>query len=228
MQTGDSILLDYYPGGGGFYPNGNYNLDRISTINIAAGQRRIFYLKTNGPFSKNGITWIESVGHPGYLIYTYSGNMSGGYFQQGFCLDQIPRDFFTMLTCFEHGNQKVYFDSCSHQFASTSSCINYTDSCNYWNICGGTEESTLFTSFAIEPNPVSGEIRINFISDFNADAKFIIYYLNGREAIRISEVKISPGNNTLQINVRGLANDLYILECQTHKGTISRKVVISK
>lgn len=223
MQVGDSINLNFYQPG--YYQNGYYTLDSIGTVNIPAGARNIFYLNNHVTPFIPAMEWIESVGHPGHLVYTRSCNSFGGNFSFN-CFDKIDRGFCEMLTCFEHANFKVYFDSCAHQNAVNNFCVQYEDSCNYWNTCGAVEELGFVKAFSASPNPARDEIILTVETNKKTSADFILKDISGKE-IMISKLnKILPGPERFKLNVRHLETGIYFIECRMKEGSLYRKVVI--
>ena len=225
MAPGDSIQLDFIVNG--YFPSDQYLLDSITTESFPIGQRRVFFLTPKNQFSNGPLIWIEGVGNPGYLIYTHSENFDGGLFSW-VCQDYNPRNFSSLLTCFEHGNQKVYIDSCAHSVASMGGCLNYADSCNYWNICGAVDESDLFNSFNINPNPSKDQIHLELESDFDSGSELILYSLNGKVLLKEPDVRITTGINRISLDVTTLSSGSYILRVLTPKGSYSSVVVIGK
>jgi hypothetical protein len=222
LQAGSTIAINgfLFPA---YYENGVYTVDSIGTITIPAGQRRIFYLRNhNVPFSPV-LEWIESVGHPGHLVYTRSMNAYGGVFL-GACSGPVIRDFYQLLTCFEHNSSKVYFDSCAHAYAYNNWCFDYADSCNYWNICGNIKEHGAITAFIVSPNPAKSSINIRIQSDKSMEADFIVSDITGKQLL-ISSAKLY-GSKSFTVDVSKLSDGIYFLECRTKEGSLYRKLAV--
>jgi hypothetical protein len=90
MVPGDSINLTFLTTWG-MFQNGIYVLDSITTVMTNAGPRNLFQLNQPGVPFQYPLQWIESVGHPGHLVYPYSLNFQGGLFF--WCPDPINREF---------------------------------------------------------------------------------------------------------------------------------------
>ncbi|HMT29164.1 MAG TPA: T9SS type A sorting domain-containing protein [Bacteroidia bacterium] len=224
MVPGDSILLNFYQTFG-FYTSGYFHLDSISTMNIPAGSRRIFYLNNHMAPTWMPLEWIESVGHPGHQIYTHSGNMGGGLFSM-LCYDNIDRTFYQQLTCFEHSAQKVYFDSCAHANAMNNSCFFYADSCYYWNLCGSVEEVGAISSFSISPNPIKFEGDVMIEANRESVVEVYIYSAEGRQLFQSRPLKIHPGTNKFPIQTYNYRHGMYVMELRFDKGSLFRKMVV--
>ncbi len=222
MGIGDSILINFVTPGW-FYQDGYYVVDSIKNVSITSGVRNGIYLSNHMQIPSHAMLWIESVGHPGNLAYTVSENMDGWWFNVS-CNDDIPRDYITLLTCFEHANQKVYFDSCS--YSNGMGCFAYADSCHYWNICGSLDDEGVFDEFIISPNPSKGNFTIDIESSFYSNGEFILRRASGEVIKRIKMKAIQAGHNRYVINNEDLAAGLYILEAYTDKGVDVIRVVI--
>jgi type IX secretion system substrate protein len=227
MQPGDSISLNFvFPG---YWQNGVYTLDSIVVKQFAAGSRNVFYLDCHSCSFSMPMVWIESIGNQGDLIYSHSINsQSWGWFS--FCSSplptQFPYDFIEILTCFEHV-PKVYLDSCCLQQALTNSCLQFADSCNYWNICGSVDEHDFISSFDISPNPASEEITVSIQSSKTSYADFILTDMTGKELVILSKHKIIPGKQEFNLTLPRLSKGIYLVECHEKKGSVYRKLVIT-
>ena len=180
LQVGDSIYYDFVVQGF-YYTDGYFTVDSISMVNIQAGPRRLFYLNNHSaPFQPFPLEWIESVGHPGHVIFTHSANeyWGGGLFSM--CNDYLIRDYYQSLTCFEHSSQKVFFDSCAHAQAVNNMCFFYADSCNFWNICGSLDENGLISEFVVSPNPSSSEVTLIIEANRSDKAVLNVYDIAGK------------------------------------------------
>ena len=220
MQPGDSIHRTFYQTSG-FYMDGWYRLDSISTITINAGVRRLFYLYNTLSFYP--LQWIESVGHPGDLAYLYSCNTNGGMLI-GCFNDPISRDFCMLLTCFEHHQQKVYFDSCAHSQAVNNWCFMYADSCNYWNICSSLEENILISGFDIVPNPSNEPVMLLIESLQTMTARVAVFTLEGRKTMEL-EAMLQQGSNEVVLDTELLDAGCYVVALETKSGTLIRKLI---
>ena len=224
LQPGDSIYYDFVVTNW-YYTSGYFKVDSIRTETIQAGPRRIFYLRNYAApaIIQYPMQWIESVGHPGHLVVTHSGNTSnGGLF--GACNDFLIRDFYQSLSCFEHYSQKVFFDSCAHAMAVNNWCFNYADSCNYWNICGSLEETGPISQFKVLPNPSSDPVTLFIESDRNAVAEIEVYDFSGKVLLS-RELKIKQGINEELLKTDLLRAGSYLVILKHETGSLYRKLV---
>jgi hypothetical protein len=225
MQVGDSISLDFV--NQGYYQNGYFTVDSIGLISIPAGTRRIFFLNNHGiPWPTfYPLEWIEGVGHPGHLVYTHSANSYGGaaFFM---CQDQLPRDYYQSLSCFEHAAQKVFFDSCAHAEALNNMCFDYQDSCNYWNICGSVSEHFAVRHLSVIPNPSSGPVQIRAEAVHGTQGVVRISEVRGK-SITEQPVVLNTGTNTFELPVSGYDSGIYIVELSLPGGSLFTKLIHS-
>ncbi|HEX5002559.1 MAG TPA: T9SS type A sorting domain-containing protein [Bacteroidia bacterium] len=228
MVPGDTIQLTFVTQG--YFTDGPYVLDSISTINLISGPHRIFFLHNSlSPFSMP-LQWIEGVGHPGNLIYTYSQNGYGGL-SAGFCgQNYLTRDFIDQLTCFDHGITKVYFDSCFQAWATQGSgwASAYIDSCVYWNIAGGLEELSPVTSIKAAPNPANNSTTLEFTAIAPVEGVIIVTDLTGRKVSGISSVYLQPGSNSLPLNTSSLESGIYLIAFRNAKRSAYTHLVVNR
>jgi hypothetical protein len=223
MGIGDNIQLSFLAGNG-YFSSGTFTLDSIGTIMIPAGLRRIFYLNNHSAPSWMPLEWIESTGHPGHLVYTKSGNFPGGMFNFS-CIDNVARDFYQQLTCFEHNSQKIYFDSCSHAMAVNNWCFYYADSCNYWNICSGIEEINSISSFQVLPNPANEFITVAVSANSELNMLFTIYSIDGKLLVE-ENLKVHQGSNQYYFDVQDLDNGFYLAELKSETENRTLKLIV--
>lgn len=225
MMTGDSIYLDFL-----FSPNyfstGYFHLDSISNVVLNSVNRRVFYLNNHNAPSALPLQWIESTGHPGHLVYTHSGNSPGGLFMF-ICTDNIVRDFYQQLTCFEHNSQKVYLDSCAHSTAlNNSSSFFYQDSCTYWYLGGSLDEKSNINTFSISPNPLQNDGEIIIEATHVSEAEVFIYSMDGRQLYQSKLINIQRGINKIPIHSAGYRHGTYIIELRSKESSLYQKLVI--
>jgi hypothetical protein len=223
MIPGDSIYLSFNQSFG-YYSTGYYQLDSIGTVQIKAGTRRLFYLNNHTAPSQFPMQWIESVGHPGHLVYTYSQNYWGMLFSM-FCTDKITRDYYQMLTCFEHNSQKVYFDSCSQAFAVQGGCIYYADSCNYWNICGSLNENNNILNAQLSPNPFENFADLLIEASTFTSSEIKIYNLAGQLMQPAKTVTINSGKNRIPLDLKALNAGYYLVGIQSNNIMLYLKII---
>lgn len=223
MQPGDSIYYDFMIQW--YYQSGYYKLDSIVTMNIAAGPRKVFYLRNySAPAMQFQMQWIEGVGHPGHLVFTHAENATfgGGWFWG--CIDTRPRDYFQVLTCFEHQSQKVYFDTCAFQQGDMNPCFFFEDSCSYYNaFCGSLNEQTNLYHWSIGPNPANETFSVSVESSAEGRTQLFLWDLKGVR-IRETEIPLHPGINKYEIDCSGIPAGIYAAEI---KGSY-RKLIIAR
>jgi len=225
LQVGDSIYYDFAIQSF-YYINGYYKVDSISTVNIQAGPRRIFYLRNYAaPFQlQYPMEWIESVGHPGHVVLTHSGNQLIGSGIFGLCTDFLIRDFYQSLSCFEHYTQKVFFDSCAHSQAVNNSCFLYTDSCNYFNICGSLDENGLLSDVKIFPNPSSEPATLYIEANRNANVELQLFDISGKMLFS-QNMTLSQGKNETPLKTDRLDSGAYLVALKFESGSVYRKLI---
>jgi hypothetical protein len=224
MQVGDTINLQFF-NSGSYFENGRYRLDSITAITIQAGARRVFYLSCDTCTQSSGqhiLSWVESIGFPGDVIYPYSIN-EGGFCE---CHPLLPymgtsnNTFSQMLNCFEHAT-KVYYDTA---FATPN------DTCYYCRFCGGgIPEITSLKSFELAPNPANKSITVS-MEISNAD-NFELYVrdLTGKDLLnKISLGKLGKGSYTKALDISSLSSGFYFLECRNNEGSLFRKLIVQK
>ncbi|MEP7169032.1 MAG: T9SS type A sorting domain-containing protein [Bacteroidota bacterium] len=226
LQTGDTISLNFLFSA--YWQNGVYTVDSIVVKQFTCGNRNVFYLNCHNCSFSMPMIWVESIGNQGDLIYTHSSNFqSAGWFSS--CSSsfpmQFPYDFIQILTCFEH-IPKMYIDSCCLQVALNNSCIQFADSCNYWNICSSIEELGFVKSFSVSPNPAKEEITLTIETNKKTEAVFILRDITGKEIIISKENKILSGNKSFKLDINHLENGLYIIECRMKEGSLYKKVAV--
>jgi hypothetical protein len=211
MQIGDTININFFTSG--YFETGTYRLDSIGTMTISAGTRRVFYLNCQTCSNSRTLPWVESLGNLGDVIYPYSQNYEGSWFQL-FCPD-FPHDYTLFVTCFEH-NQKVYYDSCA--LANVGGCFLYYDTCHYWNICGDIDELNLL-QFSIIPNPSQNKFTVESEIEIN-DAILEIYNTLGT---KIFETTLSSKHQTLNTN---LPAGIYFVNLRNERNSYNQKLII--
>lgn len=224
LTAGDSILINF--SSPGYYESGYHFVDSIVNVTVEAGVRRAFYLSNPAQSFPAKMMWIESIGHAGHLTYPVSSNLFGDYFAF-ICTDWLPRDYATMITCFEHSNQKVYFDSCAYAHTQQGGCFVNADSCHYWNICGSIFESDVFGSVEVSPNPSGGNFTVSLESYHQAEAEFIFRKPDGAVVRRESGYRIAQGNNRFTFDLTGVADGIYLIECYTDRGVGVTRLLIT-
>src|SRR6185436_15839613 len=139
-----------------------YRLDSVTTFTIKAGQRRAFHLNCNACTNSHTLTWLESVGNLGDLVYPYSINAQGppNFWSCISFPDAFSHDFDHFLTCFDHA-EKVYFDSCIYSAAMSDPCFLVEDSCSYHGICGAVEDHQRNNRLHVFPNPAEDQVTIS-------------------------------------------------------------------
>jgi hypothetical protein len=212
LQVGGSIYYDFLPFGN-YYTDGYFKVDSIVTINIAAGPRRAFFLRNYAaPSIQYPMMWIESVRHPGHLVFTHSENTSFGFGWFLGCIDIFPRDFFQTLTCFEHASQKVYFDTCAYQQAFMNGCFFFEDSCIYYNaFCGSLNEIPAISQLNISPNPAQDDFTLSIESARAIRTELHIYDLTGH-LVQTQKMNLNPGFTEKQIRCHHLPAGVYVVE----------------
>lgn len=225
MTVGDSIYLDFLLSAG-YFTTGYYHLDSISNAVINSVNRRIFYLNNHNVTPSFTLQWIESIGHPGHIVYTKSGNSPGGLFNF-MCSDHIARDFYQQLTCFEHNSQKVYFDSCAQSTAfNNPASFFWQDSCTYWYLGGSIEEKDNSHSFTISPNPLQNQGELIIEATLSSRGEIFIYAMDGRQLYHSKVFEIKRGLNKIPILSSEYRHGTYIVELRMDTNSLYQKLVV--
>jgi hypothetical protein len=217
MQVGDSIQVAFY-WSSGYFANGYYRLDSITSMMTLAGLRRVFNLNCHTCGFSTTLMWVEGVGNLGDVVYSYSTNNTGYQFY-GSC-PYFPHDFDHFVSCFDH-NVKVYYDSCAYATALLDPCFAVWDTCNYWNICGAVNEINSISSFQISPNPAHDNFTVSFngeMKDYNGQLK--IYDVMGR---LMKEREIHSQLSTVNCQ---LSAGVYFVKVDNGNKTFVQKLVI--
>ena len=131
-----------------------------------------------------------------------------------------------MLTCFEHSTN-VYFDSCI-QVAHQLGYIQKLDSCKYFPY-GGIDEMPGLSSLNLQPNPANTFLQVTLEVAQPGDFELSILDIQGRRTGALLPVThFEGGMQAREMDVSGLANGLYLLECRSDKGVLYRKLAIQR
>jgi len=228
MVPGDTIQLNFISQG--YFTDGPYVLDSVNTINLISGPHRMFFLHNTLSAISQPLQWIEGVGHPGNLLYTYSTNSFGGWSAGCYLPNFIAHDFNDQLTCFDHGITKIYFDSCLQTGAAQGAgwATAYIDSCIYWNIAGGLEELSPLTSIRAVPNPAKNSTTLEFITLVPVYGVINIRDLTGRKITGINVVYPQPGSNSVTMNTDYLESGIYLIEFQNTIRSVYTHLVVNR
>ncbi len=99
-----------------------------------------------------------------------------------------------------------------------------------WNTCFecfgvGIEDSEIFQSLDISPNPASEMLNVNLAWTQNVDTEIRLIDVIGQTVIRENA---NFDNMTFNWDVSGLSAGIYLLQVQTAEGNLTRKVVIGR
>lgn len=229
MQVMDSINIKFNTEWtGSYFKSGYYTLDSVKAIRVNSKLRKRFDLNCKTCASPKTLSWVEGVGNLGDFVYSYSPNSTGAGLFMGCNSFGFPYTFSQLLTCFEHKG-KVYYDSCALKMAQYQGCINYKDSCSYWNVCGGINELNPVGTMAISPNPTQRNIDINFDLNYVVEGELNIFDVTGKNVGDLIKFgRITNGISSKQLDVSFLQNGFYFLECKTSRGSIFEKFIIQK
>jgi hypothetical protein len=223
MAVGDSMTINFpYTQWAPYFPDGVYRLDSITNVSIRAGARRAFHLNCLSVSTPHTLTWIESVGNTGNVIYPYSMNDYGDYFMWAGGCHGFPYDFIEVMICFEH-SEKVYFDTCTYQAASNDFCFNLLDSCNYWNICSTITSPESGIAFDISPNPACRILSVRSASPMNSISLFNV---TGEKAMSFL-LPALPGEAHAELDIHSLSPGIYFIEVRGNGKTGHSKFIKS-
>jgi subtilisin-like proprotein convertase family protein len=88
----------------------------------------------------------------------------------------------------------------------------------------GTSDEFTNKGFTLVPNPTSDLVTLNFVEPTTTDAKISIFNMNGQ--LLLNSV-VNAGAYQHEMNVAGLAAGVYMVNLQTAKGSMVRKLVKS-
>ena len=222
LQLGDTFPVNFLSPGY-IYQSGNFILDSVVPFSAEFGTTRLFCLN-NHQFNSYTLYWAEGIGCLLNAFYPYSSNQNGSGWQFWQCR-YYPVDSDEYLTCFDHA-QKVYFDSCKYTAALADFCFQVTDSCNYWNICGSIEESTLNATIDVFPNPASECLNITLHSDEKCEIKFTIFDVNGNIVTDVLPgFHYTGGQRELSLDISSLTAGPYFLQCSCGDKAVSQSFI---
>jgi hypothetical protein len=228
MNKGDTIFLHFE--NNELYASGLYRLDSISpfTIEHAISPRRQFFLNSiaNPVTPYNRFLWIEGVGNLFELVYPYAyfNNYMGGLF---WCQDYNSGILPQILTCYEH-NKLEFYNACALNIALNISswCFNYTDTCNYYNICGGIEDLSDVAAVDVYPNPTHNNVTLKLTVKQSSVFAVRVMDIHGRYISGITQLgHLNEGEHQTEIPLTGLPSGMYFIECSTGEGRIYERVI---
>jgi hypothetical protein len=82
------------------------------------------------------------------------------------------------------------------------------------------------TGMKVYPNPASGRVRIQFITEESMDAELRVIDITGKEVAQIYKGRTNPGNNTHFLFASNYAPGLYLIQLRTDNKTTYSKVII--
>lgn len=225
MNIGDTMTINFYSAAGSnYYVNGIYRVDSVTHKLIKGVNRKVLYLNAMGNTSGHTLCWIEGVGSNIDVVYPYMINNSIGSIL--YPCSGTPYDAPILLTCFEHSTN-VYFDSCI-QVAHQLGYIQKLDSCKYFPY-GGIDEMPGLSSLNLRPNPANTFLQVTLEVAQPGDFELSILDIQGRRTGALLPVThFEGGMQAREMDVSGLANGLYLLECRSDKGVLYRKLAIQR
>ncbi|MBL0104790.1 MAG: T9SS type A sorting domain-containing protein [Bacteroidetes bacterium] len=222
MSVGDSMNTSFIVQGG-YFADGYYTVDSISSISIAGGNRRVFHLSNHTTSWSHDMTWIESIGCMENPFYPYSSNFMSGSFAN--CPGSF-HSYIEYVSCYEHVN-KVYLDSCAFAAAMSNSCFLVEDSCSYFDVCGSVNELKNVKTFSLSPNPTHDVTRINFDISQSGEYQFSVVSITGQEIkLDITGGRFSAGMNHLQFSTATLTPGIYFVRCKNESGQAFKKLIV--
>jgi hypothetical protein len=222
MQVGDTMSITFNQQG--YFLDGLFTLDSITTVFVSAGGRRAFHLNDHANSQNHTLTWIESVGNLADAFYPYSANQqSTGWFWN---CSIFPHDNLQFMTCFHH-DYRVYYDSCAWQEALNNNCIYAQDTCNYWNICSGIQELPSLSSVTVFPNPAQEGATVTLDVKCEDEFYLLVHDVPGRQVVRrIATGSLAPGQQLVKLDLTGLRDGIYIVEIRSPAGAVFHKLVV--
>ncbi|MEI8136056.1 MAG: T9SS type A sorting domain-containing protein [Bacteroidota bacterium] len=169
--------------------------------------------------SNCGVTWTNVYSKAGQVLAT-TGGVSTAF------MPQLPQDWITetiALTGFSSPNVLVKF-----KVTNDNGNNLYIDNVNLSSSAVGIAKNNRETSsISIFPNPSKGETNVKISSLVAGNANVILINTLGQIVLN-KQVALNVGANTIQFDVKELANGLYNVVVETNNGTVSKKLTVSK
>lgn len=82
---------------------------------------------------------------------------------------------------------------------------------------------------SINPNPITNQSKIQFVSEVETHALMDVYDMNGRKIEVLFDAEINANEmQEVEMNVNGLEEGIYIIRLQSKDNQVMKKIVISK
>ena len=135
-------------------------------------------------------------------------NVGGHFFNIGTALDEGTKYFWRVRACAEH---------------DTSS---YSDPWSFTTMPSiGIDEYFNNDQLSIFPNPASDFATINITARKNGDVNYSITDLTGKELLT-GQLNLVAGENAKQLNLKGMARGIYLVNLGIDDSMITRKLII--
>ena len=79
----------------------------------------------------------------------------------------------------------------------------------------------------MSPNPTRGDMDIRFELNESSDATFAVFDLLGRLVYFNEMEKLPVGGNTIQLDLNGVNNGLYLVQMEIGGAQVSEKLMIN-
>ncbi|HRG89034.1 MAG TPA: T9SS type A sorting domain-containing protein [Chitinophagales bacterium] len=226
MNKGDTIFLHFETNN--LYSSGLYRLDSIGpfTIEHSSSPRRRFFLNsiTNPVTPYYQFNWIEGVGNMFELLYPYLqfSNFFAGLFN---CQEYNSGFSPQILICYEH-DKLEYYNACALNQALLGNCIQYVDTCNYYNICTDINEISSIAQLNIYPNPTTDNVTLKITVKQSSVFSLRVMDIHGRYVSGTTHLgRLNEGEHQTEIPLTGLPAGVYFIECNTGEGRVYERIV---
>lgn len=133
---------------------------------------------------------------------------------------------------FGDGNTSTDFEP-SHVFTldgnvdmylvASNNCGSDTTFLNLTSV--SVDDPAFLDDISLYPNPTSGPINLNLVSDRPENMHLSIYSLKGEEVFTDS-VQIGRGQNSIQLDLSALNGGIYIVHLETENSSLTKRVVL--
>ena len=163
--------------------------------------------------------WLEGIGFPGELIYDIPALNGSGSGLFSVCNNGFDwYNYEKILTCFEH-DTKVYFDSCSYAYAVQNTCFNINDSCNYYNICGSTDEISNLVNIKVSPNPALEMIMLEMEMMLPDIIQLNMISVSGQKFSLTEKIRLGAGLQQIHLDLPHVSDGFYLLQIEGRNST---------
>ncbi|MFT6718848.1 MAG: hypothetical protein ACJAY8_001246, partial [Sphingobacteriales bacterium] len=82
-----------------------------------------------------------------------------------------------------------------------------------------------FKNFTVFPNPAKDKVHVSIDATISSKAQVSLTDLSGR-VVKSFDTNLIPGSNELSLQVTDLANGVYLIQVNTEKGKMAKRIII--